>query len=67
VNKKTKKTIERMRINKNKNINKLLIEGWNWIEKSIQQKAQKIIKRMRTKLEKIIYTKLGWNDEIENK
>jgi len=29
-----------------------LIEGWNCKEKSIQQKAKKVIKRIRTKLKK---------------
>jgi len=46
---------------------KFLIEWWNWKEKSIQQKAQKIIKKIRTKLKKIIYEKLGLKYEIENK
>ena len=36
-----------------------LLKGKIWKEKSI--------KRIRTKLEKIIYDKLGLNDEIENK
>jgi hypothetical protein len=47
--------------------NKFLIEWWNWKEKSIQQKAQKIIKRKRIKLKKLIYEKLELKDEIENK
>ena len=28
---------------------------------------KKIFQRIRTKLEKIIYSKFGWNDEIKNK
>jgi hypothetical protein len=35
-------------------------------EKSIQQKAKKIIKTRMIKLENIIYDKLGLNDEIES-
>jgi len=39
------------------------------IEKKNQfnKRPKKIIKRMRTELKKIIYSKLGWNDEINNK
>jgi hypothetical protein len=43
-----------------------LIEGFNWKEKSIQQKKQKKpIKWMRTNLKKITYPKLGSKDKIE--
>ena len=49
-----------------KNKNKILIEGFNWKEKSIQQKKQKKpIKWMRTNLKKITYPKLGSKDKIE--
>jgi len=47
-----------------KNEKQFLIEWWNWKEKSIQQKAQKIIKRKRIKLKKINIWKIeikGWN------
>jgi hypothetical protein len=43
------------------------IEGLNWKKINLIKGQNKKIKRMRIKLKKIIYHKLGLNDEIENK
>jgi len=45
--------------------NKLLIEGEIEKKNQFNKKSKKIFQRMRIKLESIIYSKLGWNDEIK--
>jgi spore coat polysaccharide biosynthesis predicted glycosyltransferase SpsG len=56
--------------NKLKNIRlSIWIEWWNWKPIKLLQNSQKKlkIKRIRTKLENIIFDKLKFNDEIEKK
>jgi hypothetical protein len=61
-------TIKRIRIKiEIQNTNNFLIERWDWKEKSIWPKAQKTIKRMRTKLKQKTYHKLRLEDKVEKK
>jgi hypothetical protein len=48
-----------------KNTNNFFFEGWNWKEKSIQQKPEKKIKKIKTELKIIIYDRLELKNKIK--
>jgi len=62
-------TIKRIRIKiEIQNTNNFLIERWDWKEKSIWPKAQKTIKKMRTKLKKKKHiTNCDWRIKLKKK